>query len=518
MPDRSTPSNAAPMNASPSMGRVYLVGAGPGDPGLITWRGVECLRRADVVLYDYLVNPRILAHAPPTVAALCLGRHGHGRLMSQAEVNERLIAEARRGKTVVRLKGGDPAIFARAAEEIEALTAAGVPFEIVPGITAALAAGSYAGLPITHRDVASAVALVTGHESDKEEPALDYDGLARFPGTLVFYMGVTSAPRWTRSLIEAGKDPATPAAIVRRCSWPDQQTIRCTLGEVAGRLAAERVRPPVMVIVGAVAGLEPAVDLFTRRPLFGTRVMLTRPSHQLDPLRRRFEELGAETLAQPAIEISAPDDWSAVDTALGRLPDFDWLVFSSGNGVRYLLERLLAQGGDLRRLGHLRLAAIGPGTAEELAHWRLTADVVPDEFRAEALAEALASEAAGRRFLLVRASRGREILAEQLRAAGAEVEQVVAYRSRDITAPEATVAHSLRAGRVDWITVTSSAIARSLAAMFGDDLRRACLASISPVTSETIRQLGFEPTVEAAEYTMAGVVEAVLRWTEGGRQ
>lgn len=512
MPDRSTPADA------PSTGRVYLVGAGPGDPGLITWRGVECLRRADVVLYDYLVNPRILDYAPPSAAAVCLGRHGHGRLMSQAEVNERLVAEARLGKTVVRLKGGDPAIFARAAEEIEALTAADVTFEIVPGITAALAAGSYAGVPITHRDLASAVALVTGHESDKDEPALDYRELARFPGTLVFYMGVTSAPLWTQALIEAGKNADTPAAIVRRCSWPDQQTIRCSLGEVAARLATEHMRPPVMVIVGAVAALEPRVDWFTHRPLFGTKIVLTRPRHQLEPLRRQFEELGAETLAQPAIEICPPDDWRPVDAALARLPEFDWLVFSSANGVRHVLQRLLDQGGDLRRLGHARLAAIGPGTADELAQWHLKADVVPDEFRAEALAEALASEAAGRRFLLVRASRGREVLAEELCRAGAEVEQVVAYRSRDVATADPDALRLLSAGRIDWITVTSSAIARSLAAMFGDDLRRARLASISPVTSDTLRQLGFEPTVEAAEYTVPGMVEAVLRWELGSRQ
>lgn len=506
MPDHSTPSEVAPI-----AGRVYLVGAGPGDPGLITWRGVECLRRADVVLYDYLVNPRILDHTPPTATAVCLGRHGHGRLMSQAEVNERLVSEARLGKTVIRLKGGDPAIFARAAEEIEALTAAGIPFEIVPGITAALAAGSYAGVPITHRDLASAVALVTGHESDKEELALDYHELARFPGTLVFYMGVTSAPFWTGVLIDAGKDAGTPTAIVRRCSWPDQQTIRCTLGEVAPRLAAERMRPPVMVIVGAVAGLEPTIDWFTSRPLFGTKILLTRPSHQLEPLRRAFEELGAETLAQPAIEISPPDDWSPVDAALSRLAEFDWLIFSSANGVRFFLQRLLDQGGDLRRLGKVRLAAIGPGTADELAHWHLKADVVPDEFRAEGLAEALAADASGRRCLLIRASRGREVLAEQLTCAGAEVEQIVAYRSRDVAVADAEIARLLAAGHIDWTTVTSSAIARSLAAMFGDDLRRARLVSISPVTSATLRQLGFEPAAEAAQYTMAGVVEAVRK-------
>lgn len=495
-----------PSNA-PSTGRVYLVGAGPGDPGLLTLRGAECLRRADVVLYDYLVNPQILEHAPPTAQTLCLGRHGHGRLMPQSEVNERMVELARSGKTVVRLKAGDPAIFARVAEETEALTAAGVLWEVVPGITAALAAGSYAGVPLTHRHLASAVALITGQEAERDESALDYVALAKFPGTLVFYMGVTSAPRWTEALIAAGKSPDTPAALVRRCSWPDQWTHRCTLGTVAEQLAEHRIRPPVMVIIGEVAGHASGADWFTARPLFGRRIMVTRSRGQLDGLRQRLQELGADVVAQPAIEITEPDDWRPVDAALARLDDFHWLVFSSVNGVRFLLDRLCAAHGDLRRLGGVRLAAIGPGTADELAAYHLTADFVPNEFRAESLAGGLA---AGRRFLLARASRGREVLADELQAAGGEVHQIVVYRSRDVATPDADVAGALRQGTIEWTTVTSSAIARSLAAMFGDDLRRTRLVSISPVTSATLRQLGHEPAAEARTYTMSGIVEAIL--------
>ena len=486
------------------------MGAGPGDPGLLTLRGAECLRRADVVLYDYLVNPQILEHAPPAAQTVCLGRHGHGRLMPQSEVNDRMIGLARSGKTVVRLKAGDPAIFARAAEETEALTAAGVAWEIVPGITAALAAGSYAGVPLTHRDLASAVALVTGQEAERDESALDYAALARFPGTLVFYMGVTSAPRWTQALMAAGKSPDTPAALVRRCSWPDQWTLRCTLATVGERLIEHKIRPPVMVIVGEVASHASGADWFTARPLFGRRIMVTRPRGQADGLRQRLQELGADVFVQPAIEISEPDDWQPVDDALARLDRFDWLVFSSGNGVRFLLDRLCAKHGDLRRLGGVRLAAIGPGTADELAAYHLKADFVPDEFRAESLAGGLAADAAGQRFLLARANRGREVLADELQAAGGEVQQIVVYRSRDVETPEADVVQALREGRIDWTTVTSSAIARSLAAMFGDDLRRTRLASISPITSATLRQFGHEPAVEARTYNMSGVTEAIL--------
>ncbi|HUY35835.1 MAG TPA: uroporphyrinogen-III C-methyltransferase [Pirellulales bacterium] len=498
-------------NAQSTSGRVYLVGAGPGDPGLITLRGVECLRRADVVLYDYLVNPRVLDHVRGGAEAVCLGRHGRGRIVPQSEINERLVREARAGKTVVRLKAGDPAVFAHVHEEIDALAAADIAFEIVPGITAALACGSYAGIPLTQRDAASALALVTGQEHrDKNSPALDYHALARFPGTLVFYMGLTSAPHWTKALMDGGKPADTPAAIVRRCSWPDQATVRTTLSRVADEIAARQLRPPVLVVVGEVAALAAGSSWFTHRPLFDVRVMVTRPPARAESLYERLSELGADVLAQPAIDITAPDDWQPVDAALARLAEFDWLVFSSANGVNYLLDRLCQRHGDLRRLGPLKLAAIGPGTADALAGYKLRPDVVPDEFRAEALAQALAGGAAGRRFLLARASRGREVLAEQLRAAGGEVEPIVVYGSRDVLAPEPEVAAELSAGTIDWVTVTSSAIARSLAAMFGDQLRKARLASISPVTSGTLRELGFEPAVEAGEYTMAGIVEAIV--------
>lgn len=506
-------------NPSPSAaGRVYLVGAGPGDPGLITLRGVECLRRADLVLYDYLVNPRILEHVRPGAQAECLGRHGRDRIVPQAEINERLVREARSGKTVVRLKGGDPAVFARLAEEIDALGNAGIEFEVVPGITAALAAGSYAGIPLTHRETASAVALVTGQEQPgKEEASLDYGALARFPGTLVFYMGVTSAERWTAALTAAGKSADTPAVIIRRCSWPDQLTLPTTLGQVAHEIAARHLRPPVLVVVGDVAATQPAVSWFTRRPLFGRRVLVTRPVEQSEALRDRLEELGAQVLVQPAIEIVPPADWAAVDAALARLHQYDWLVFSSANGVRFLLDRLCSKR-DLRQTGAVRLAAIGPGTADALAGYRLRADLVPAEYRAESLAEALAPQARGRRFLLARASRGREVLAEQLRAAGGQVDQVVVYQSHDVAAADPDVAAALAKGGIDWVTVTSSAIARSLVKLFGAELRRARLASISPVTSATLSELGHEPAVEAARYTVGGLVESILKGEESAAE
>jgi uroporphyrinogen III methyltransferase / synthase len=496
---------------SHAVGKVYLVGAGPGDPGLITWRGVESLRRADAVLYDYLVNPRILTHVRPGAELICLGRHGRDRIVPQSEINERMIALAQNGRTVVRLKGGDPTIFGRLAEELDALGAAGIPFEIIPGITVALAAGSYAGLCITHRDQASAVALVTGHEQeDKAASGLDFAALARFPGTLVFYMGVTTAAQWTVALIAAGKSADTPATIVHRCSWPDQRVMTTTLGRVADEITAARMRPPAIVVVGEIALTAKVHNWFSTRPLFGKRVLITRPIDQSESLDRRLAEIGAMCLWQPAIEIGPPDDWTPVDAALGRLEGFHWLVFSSANGVRYLLDRLLAGGADLRRLADIQLAAIGPGTAEELARYHLKADLVPDEFRAESLAAALVPDARGLRFLLARASRGREILAEELTVAGGIVEQVVVYTSRDVERADPEITAALAAGRIDWVTVTSSAIARSLVKLFGDDLRNSKLVSISPVTSATLRELGHEQAAEAREYTMGGMVDAIL--------
>lgn len=502
-----------------------LVGAGPGDPGLITWRGVECLASADAVLYDSLANPRLLDHAPPAAIRISLGRHGKDHVWTQDEINQRLIELARQGLRVVRLKGGDPAVFAHLSEELASLRAAGIRYEIVPGVTAALAGVCYCELPITQRGAASAVAFVTGHEqADKIDPSLDFASLAAFPGTLVVYMGVTTAPVWTAALVAAGKPPSTPAAILRRCTWPDQQLISCTLGTAASVIAESRLRPPVLVVIGEVAALLPSSNWFNSRPLYGQRILVTRPAHQNQALVRPLTELGAECWMQPAIEVLPPADWHPVDEALRRLNNFDWIVFSSANGVRYFLDRLLQTGADLRRIGSARLAVIGPGTAAELARYHLRADLQPDEFRAEALALALRSESSRSpssepgqpvQALLVRASRGREVLSEQLQSAGIHVHQIVAYHSRDVETPDPAVEAALRAGQIDWVTVTSSAIARSLHRLFGASLRRTKLASISPVTSATLRELDLPPAAEAQTYTMPGLVDALVRASRG---
>lgn len=494
-------------------GYVYLVGAGPGDPSLITMRGFMCLRFADVVLYDALVNPQILQYCGPQAELISLGRHGRGAIVPQGEINQMLVDHARQGKKVVRLKGGDPSIFARIGEETDALDAAAVGYSIVPGITASLAAGSYAGIPLTHREHSSAVALITGHEaSDKVSPPIDYRKLAHFPGTLVFYMGVTTARTWSKGLMEGGMRPDTPVALVRRCSWPNQLVRRCALADVADvldqRRTKDKIRPPVIAIVGEVANEEIGIAPYIDKPLQGARVVVTRPRELADEFCFNLEHMGAEVLTQPTIEIAPIADYSEVDRALSRLEEFDWLVFSSSNGVEHLISRLLESGKDLRALAAVKLAVVGPGTAKTLAKYHLKADLQPEEFRGEALAEALV-EADGDRYLLARASRGRDVMARRLTEAGGHVEEIVVYESRDVTQPDEEVAKRLAAGEIDWITVTSSAIARSLVDMFGEDLHKTQLASISPITSETLRELGYPPAVEATAHTMQDLATAI---------
>jgi uroporphyrinogen III methyltransferase/synthase len=500
------------MSTSPTTpGTVYLVGAGPGDPGLITLRGVECLARADVVLYDYLANPAVVEHAPGSAELVALGHPDAGRALTPDEIAALMVRHARGGRTVVRLKGGDPSVFGRGADETTALREAGVPFEIVPGITAGLAVAAYCEIPITQQDDASAVALVAGRERrDKVVSHLDYAALARFPGTLVFYMGVGRVAEWRDALVEHGKPPETPVAIVRWCTRPQQRTLRCSLGTVVDVVEREGLRPPAVFVVGAVVDRAPERSWFTARPLFGTRVLVAGSPATSELLRRRLGGLGADVLAQPAIRITDPPDWGPVDAALERLDQYDWLVFSSANGVDYLFRRLLARGGDLRRLARVKLAAIGSGTAERLARWHLRADVVPEEFVAESLAEALIGDARGRRFLVARASRGRLVLGAALERAGAHVDQVVVYGSVDVEQPDAAVARALAAGDIDWVTVTSSATARSLARLYGAALGTARFASIGPLTSAALRELGYEPAVEASPHTTGALADAIL--------
>ena len=485
-------------------------GAGPGDPGLITLRAVECLQQADLVLYDYLANSAALEHASPSAELVCLGYHATGRQLTPDEIVAEMLAGARMGKTVVRLKGGDPSVFGRGADEVGALREAGIPFEIVPGITAGIAVAAFCEIPITHHDVASAVALVTGQERhNKAESHLDYGALAEFPGTLIIYMGVTKAVQWSRALIERGKPAETPVAIVRWCTWSRQQTFRCTLGTVAEVVKQQGLRPPALFVVGKVVEHAPLLTWFAARPLFHTRVLVAGSLATSDKLRRRFAALGADVITEPAIRITDPSDWAPVDAALDRLEQYDWLAFSSGNGVDYFFRRLFERGRDARWLGRVKLAAIGSATADRLARYHLQADLVPEQ--SQAASRVLEGEAAGRRFLLPGTNRGRQVLADELEKAGAHVDQIVVYDSVDVEQPNPQVAMALSGGEIDWITVTSAGTAQSLVRLYGDALRHARFASISPLTSAALRDLGFEPAAEASPPTADALLEVILR-------
>jgi uroporphyrinogen III methyltransferase/synthase len=495
-------------------GTVVLVGAGPGDPGLITVRGRAALERAEVVIYDQLVNPRLLELAPSDAEKIFAGKRAGKLVLNQAQINDLLVERARQGKRVVRLKGGDPLVFGRGAEEAAFLRENGVSYRIVPGVTAAAGVSAYAELPITHRSAASAVALVTGHDDPRSGPGrVDWAALARFPGTLVVYMGVARLRSICAALIEAGQSPETPAAIIERGTWPAQRSVEATLSTLADQSEALGLHPPALLVVGTVVGIRPKHSWFESLPLFGQRIVITRPAEDAASSVESLEALGADVLVAPTVEIQPLADFSRLDTALAQLDRFDWLVFTSRHGVDAFFNRLRHQGRDARALGPMRLAAIGPGTAEQLTRWNLRADLVPDRFDSEGLVEGLRPEVAGRRVLLARADRGRTLLRDEL-ATIAQVEQVAVYRNVDAPAMPAELVAALEAGRVDWITLTSSAITERLAALLPDAARAYIgtstrLVSISPVTTQTARRLGWSVAAEGRSATWPGLVAAL---------
>ncbi|HXB64310.1 MAG TPA: uroporphyrinogen-III C-methyltransferase [Solirubrobacteraceae bacterium] len=494
----------------PGEGRVYLVGAGPGDPGLLTARALELIARADTILYDRLIPAEALEGARADAELLYVGKEGGGASVPQEHTEALLVERARAGRQVVRLKGGDPFVFGRGGEEALALRAAGISFEVVPGITAGVAAPAYAGIPVTHRGMASAVALITGHEDpDKPESAIDWEALAAFPGTLVFYMGVRQLPQIAQALIAAGRPAGEPAAVVERGTLPTQRAVGGTLATIAERAQVEGVQPPSITVVGAAAEL--AAQLSWREgglqfPLAGRTVAVTRARAQTSGLARRLRELGAEVVQAPAIRIR-PLPGPPLD-----LSPYDLICFTSPNGVECLFERLAASGhrpADARALAGARVAAIGPGTARALSERGIVADVVPRRFVAEGLVEALA-ELPVRRALVARAKQARDALPDALRARGAEVDVVELYETVAEPLPPATLAAARAA---DYITFTSSSTVRFFLDAAGGraDLGPATrVVSIGPVTSATLREHGLAPHMEAERHDVEGLVAAVV--------
>lgn len=496
-------------------GKVYLVGGGPGDPGLISVRGVECLKLADEVLYDGLVNPLLLRHTHAHCERTCRSDGPDGRILKQDDINQRLVDAAMAGKTVVRLKGGDPFIFGRGSEEAACLRKHGIEYEIVPGITAATAAGEYAGFSLTHRESASMVTFVTGHEApDKSGSALDYSQLAASPGTLVFYMGLHHLPQISQSLLDHGKSPDTPTAVISRATTPFQRTIVAPLKEIASAVAEAKLHAPSLIIVGDCVRQREELAWFEERPLFGQKIGITRPADQAEPQIKRAFELGAQPVLMPAIEITPIDDWAEVDATLERLSEFDWLIFTSVNGVHALLDRLWNTGGDARQLAGLRIATIGTSTAQALAEYHLQVDLVPDEFRAEALAKALAPHVNGQKVLWARASRGREVLPLELQKSGATVEELVVYQNLDATAFSDEALVAIDAEELNWIGLSSPSIARRIAELLPETARDQLgatlrIASISPVTTAAAKDAGLPVHAEATTFTWDGIFGAI---------
>ena len=488
-------------------GKVYLIGAGPGDPELLTLKGRRILETAGAILFDHLAPAALLDLAPASAERIYVGKKKSDHAFGQDEICGMLIERARRGLTVVRLKGGDPYIFGRGGEEAEALAEAGIPFEVVPGVTSPLGIAAYTGVPLTHRENSSSVAFVTGHTAD----AVDWSTVGQ-ADTLVIFMGVSAFAEIARRLIAAGRPPETPAIVVRWATRPDQETLAGTLASLPRLIAEHGLKPPATIVVGEVVKLRQKLDWFERLPLFGRRIVTTRAKGQADALTSRLKALGADAIEMPTIEIRPASDYRPLDRALGELSSYDWLIFTSANGVRFFLDRLDASATDLRAL-RAKICAIGPATRASVEALHLKVDLMGREYVAEGLIEAFAAhDLAGRRVLLPRAAVARDLVPVELAKRGARVDVVEAYRT---VPPEGAASQAAAifggARKPDCITFTSSSTVQNFVSVGGaESLRGVKVASIGPVTSATARRLGITVDAEARTFTVDGLVESVL--------
>ncbi|HTV53344.1 MAG TPA: uroporphyrinogen-III C-methyltransferase [Terriglobia bacterium] len=503
-------------------GKVYLVGAGPGDPGLLTLRGKTLLERADCVIYDFLANEELLKYTPALCERIFVGKRAGTHTLSQEQINGLLAEKSRQGDTVVRLKGGDPFTFGRGGEEAAALREAGIPFEIVPGISSGIAVPAYAGIPVTHRKVSASVSFV----SIRAEPSAETNGsdpIPVFPNsdTTVFLMGTRSLASITSALLKQGRSSSTPVAVIRWGTLPYQETTVGTLGDIVSKTRG--VAPPTIVVVGEVVNLRNQLRWYEHLPLFGKRIVITRPREQAEPLREALAERGALPIEMPMIEIRDPDSWGPLDDAIRRLEQFDYLLVTSVNGARKFLARLAASGRDVRDLKGIEIGAIGPATAAELARSGLRADFVPAEYRAEGLVEILSErELQGKSFLIPRARVARDLVPRALRERGARVEVIEAYRT-EMPSLQPEEVHGRLTPIPDVITFTSSSTATNFSELhlspeLRQKLAQAKIASIGPVTSETLRRLGMATDIEAKESTAPALISAIESYfaAEGG--
>jgi uroporphyrinogen III methyltransferase/synthase len=501
---------------------VYLIGAGPGDPGLITVRGLECLASADVVLYDHLVHARLLRHARPGAEKIDVGTAAPQSLEQEA-ICYLLAEKAREGKTVARLKWGDPFVFDRGGTEALFLHEQGVRFEVIPGIPAGVAVPSYAGVPITYPGGGDTLTFVRGHEDEgKSRTSIDWDSLARLDGTIVCYAGPDQVPAFLNALVAHGRPAGDSAAVVYDGTLPTQQTMMGTLEEIASHARNSDERRPAILVVGRVANLREHLRWFDARPLFGKRVLVTRPRDQAIELVRLLEHMGAEAIEAPMIRIEPPEDFGPLDAACTRAGEFDWIVFASANAVDAFMDRLLAGPRDLRVLRDARLCGIGPATAERLTKYGLKVDLMPSDYRAEGVVRALTENVPvrGLKVLLPRADIGREVIAEELRGHGADVVEVVAYRTVAVEAEregEPDIYRMLLERRIDVVTFTSASAVRNFVRVLGaepaaDLLRATVVATIGPITAEAATQAGIATTIMPAQHTIPALVDAIVTY------
>jgi len=502
---------------------VYLVGAGPGKEDLISLRAIEKIKIADVIIYDYLANKKLLEYSKKGAELIYVGKKGGCHTLNQTEINKLIVEKAKEGKIVVRLKGGDPYIFGRGGEEAEELVKNGIFFEVIPGITSASGATAYAGIPLTHRDFTSSVAFITGHErEDTEYSKIHWDKISTGIGTLVFYMGVKNLPYIVEKLIENGRDISTPVAIIRWGTMPYQQTITGTLENIVDIANKKQIKPPAIIVVGEVVKLREKLRWFDIKPLFGKKIIVTRAREQASELTKKLEEEGAYVIEFPTIEITEPDDYSSLDKAIINLRNYNWIIFTSVNGVKFFLNRLRYYKKDIRELYGLKICTIGPKTAKIFRDFGIEPDYIPEKYQAEYIIEGLKKYGIkGKKFLLPRAEVAREILPEKIKELGGEIDVVIAYKTVMPKDNRDEVLDLLKKGEINYITFTSSSTVKNFIKMIDGNLsllKNVKLVSIGPITSQTLKNFSLNPTLEAKNFTIEGLVEVILEDNLCGKQ
>ena len=505
-------------------GKVYLVGAGPGDPGLITVKGLECVQKADVIIYDYLANDRLLDQRRPDAELIYVGKQGGTHTLPQPEISSLIVKKAREGNTVARLKGGDPFIFGRGGEEAEVLVDNNIPFEVVPGVTAATAVPTYAGIPLTHRDYTASVAFVTGHEDPTKEGSRVYwDRIATGIGTLVFFMGMKNLRNIIDNLVSHGRSPDTPVALIQWGTRTDQKVVSGTLHDIVPNVEEAGIGPPALIVVGEVVRLREKLNWYESKPLFGKRVIVTRSRDQASVFSEMLIDRGARPIEFPSIEVIPPSSWSELDEAIQALEQYTWVIFTSANAVKFFMKRLGDRGQDVRQLKGISICAVGPKTAEALELCGIKADLIPSEFKAEGVLAALGGmNVKGLKFLIPRAKVAREIIPEKLKELGADVTVATAYEN---VKPAGTVDHVRRLfeeKKIDVVTFTSSSTVHNFVEMldqkrYKDFIDGVAVACIGPITAKTAGQFGMTVDIMPQEYTIPALVDAMVEYFKDQR-